>query len=338
MALDVKVKIDINKPIGKLGYSYPLMLVVESDKSPTINDYKECKTLDEVVKAGYATTTNAYKTANLIFSQNNAPTKIAIKNCKSTEEVTTITDCTKYNWRQLIVVCEGSTTAPTTTVMKSISDYIETTEKMYFCSVSATTGTSTFTKTNARTVVFMYSGTAVCPEAALVGASAGLTVGSFTYKNLILNGITPLELTDTQIEAAHTAGAITFVAKAGDNVTTEGKALNGEYIDIIDSKDFVIQNIEYKLQKVFNTTNKVPYDNNGIAMLESAVIEVMRDAYNNGIIATNEDGTPAYSVSFALRSATTDADRKARKYPYGRFSFVLAGAIHEAEITGEITI
>lgn len=338
MALDVKVKIEINKPIGKLGYSYPLMLVVESDGSPTINDYKECKTLDEVVKAGYAITTNAYKTANLIFSQNNAPTKIAIKNCKSTEEVTTITDCTKYNWRQLIVVCEGSTTAPTTTVMKSISDYIETTEKMYFCSVPATTGTSTLTKTNARTVVFMYSGTAVCPEAALVGASAGLTVGSFTYKNLILNGITPLELTDTQIEAAHTAGAITFVAKAGDNVTTEGKALNGEYIDIIDSKDFVIQNIEYKLQKVFNTTNKVPYDNNGIAMLESAVIEVMRNAYNNGIIATNEDGTPAYSVSFALRSATTDADRKARKYPYGRFSFVLAGAIHEAEITGEITI
>lgn len=338
MALDVKVKIDINKPIGKLGYSYPLLLVVESDSSPTINDYKECKTLDEIVAAGYAATTNAYKTANLIFSQDNAPTKIAIKNCKSTEEVATITDCAKYSWRQLIVVCEGETTAPTATVIKSISDYIETTEKMYFCSVSATTGTSTLTKTNSRTVVFMYSGTAVCPEAALVGASAGLTVGSFTYKNLILNGITPLELTDTQIEAAHTAGAITFVAKAGDNVTTEGKTLNGEYIDIIDSKDFVIQNIEYKLQKVFNTTNKVPYDNNGIAMLESAVIEVMRDAYNNGIIATNEDGTPAYSVSFALRSATTDADRKARKYPYGRFSFVLAGAIHEAEITGEITI
>lgn len=67
MALDVKVKIDINKPIGKLGYSYPLLLVVESDESPTINDYKECKTLDEVVEAGYATTTNAYKTANLIF-------------------------------------------------------------------------------------------------------------------------------------------------------------------------------------------------------------------------------------------------------------------------------
>lgn len=338
MALDVKVKIDINKPIGKLGYSYPLLLVVESDESPTINDYKECKTLDEVVEAGYATTTNAYKAANLIFSQNNAPTKIAIKNCKSTEEVTTITDCTKYNWRQLIVVCEGETTAPTATLIKSISDYIETTDKMYFCSVSATTGTSTLTKTNARTVVFMYSGTAVCPEAALVGASAGLTVGSFTYKNLILNGITPLELTDTQIEAAHTAGAITLVAKAGDNVTTEGKTLNGEYIDIVDSKDYVIQNIEYKVQKVFNTTNKVPYDNNGIAMLESAVIEVMRDAYNNGIIATNENGTPAYSVSFALRSATTDADRKARKYPYGRFSFVLAGAIHEAEITGEITI
>ena len=338
MALDVKVKIDINKPIGKLSYSYPLLLVVESNKSPTINDYKECKTLDEIVAAGYAATTNAYKTAALVFTQNNAPEKIAIKNCKSTEEVATITSCVKYGWRQLIVVCEGETTAPAAATIKSISNYIETTQKMYFCSVSATTDMTSFTKTNSRTVVFMYSGTAVCPEAALVGASAGLTVGSFTYKNLILKGLTPLELSDTEIEAAHTAGAITFVAKAGDNVTTEGTALNGEYIDIIDSKDFVIQNIEYKVQKVFNTANKVPYDNNGIAMLESAVIEVMREAYNNGIIATNDDGTPAYTVTFALRSATSSADRTDRKYPYGNFSFVLAGAIHEAEITGEITI
>lgn len=79
MALDVKVKIDINKPIGKLSYSYPLLLVVESNESPTINDYKECKTLDEIVAAGYAATTNAYKTAALVFTQNNAPEKIAIK-------------------------------------------------------------------------------------------------------------------------------------------------------------------------------------------------------------------------------------------------------------------
>ena len=210
---------------------------------------------------------------------------------------------------------------------------------MYFCSVSNLSDVAKLTKDNERTVVFYYTDTVkVCPEAAIVGASAGLDAGSITYKNLIIKGVEPLELTDVEIDNTHTAGAITVVSKAGDTVLTEGKVIGGEYIDVVDSKDFVIQNIQYKTQKLFNQSNKVPFDNNGIAMLESATIEVMRQAYNNGIIATNEDGSPAYTVSFALRSETTEADRVARKYPYGNFSFVLAGAIHEAQITGEISI
>jgi hypothetical protein len=338
MALDVKVKIDLNKPIGNMSYSCPLILVVEG-ADVTDKGYVECKTLDNVISVGYTNTSNAYKTASLMLSQNNAPSKFAIVNCATGKETETIGKCLKYDWRQLVVVLEGETSKPAATLVKTISDYVETTDRMYFCSVSATSDISKLTKANDRTVVFYYTDTAkVCPEAAIVGASAGLNAGSFTYKNLIINNVEPLELSDTEIESTHTAGAITIVSKAGDNVLTEGKVLSGEYIDIIDSKDFVIKNISYKTQKVFNTADKVPYDNNGIAMLESATIDVMREAYNNGIIATNEDGTPAYTVSFALRSATTEADRKARIYPYGSFSFVLAGAIHYAEITGEITM
>ena len=80
MALDVKVKIDLNKPTGTLGYSYPLILVVKGE-SEADKGYTECKTLDDVVTAGYEITSNAYKTANLILSQNNAPDKFAIVNC-----------------------------------------------------------------------------------------------------------------------------------------------------------------------------------------------------------------------------------------------------------------
>lgn len=340
MALDIKVKIDLSKPIGKLGYSYPLILVVKDTiEGESVKGYTEFKNLDEVIAAGYTNTgdndiaISVYNTARTIFLQDNAPDKIAIVECAKSNETTTISDCLKYGWRQLITVAENALEA---TTKKGIANYIETTSKMYFCSVNDLKDIETIGTKLERTVVIYHNKTT--PEAAVVGASAGLAAGSFSYKNLTLKNTIPLELTDTEIDEVHEAGAITIVEKAGDIVTTEGKVLSGEYIDIIDSKDFVIQNIEYKTQKVLNQAKKVPYDNNGIAMLESATIEVMREAYNNGIIATNDDGTPAYTVSFALRSATSEADRVARKYPYGSFSFVLAGAIHEVEVTGEISI
>ena len=140
------------------------------------------------------------------------------------------------------------------------------------------------------------------------------------------------------MDAIHAKGGITFVTKAGDNVTSEGKVAGGEYIDIVDSKDYVISNLEYKTQKLLNSQPNIPYDNNGIALLESVAVDVMKDAYNNGIIVANDDGTPAYAVSYASRENTEASDRAARKYVGGQFAFTLAGAIHEAEITGEIII
>ena len=178
----------------------------------------------------------------------------------------------------------------------------------------------------------------VLSVAALVGEASGRDVGTFTYKNLILKGIEPEDLSDTEIDAITAANGIAFVTKAGDNVTTEGKAMSGEYIDIVDSKDYVISNLEYQTQKMLNTMGKIPYDNNGIAVLESAAVNVMNDAYNKGIIATNDDGTPGYSVDYATREETDEADRAARKYLGGHFSFKLAGAVHMVEISGEIEI
>ena len=131
---------------------------------------------------------------------------------------------------------------------------------------------------------------------------------------------------------------MTFVTKAGDNVTSEGKLAGGEYIDIIDSEDFIIQQLAYKTQKVLNKTAKVPYDNNGIALLESVAVDVLQDAYNNGMIVTNTDGTPGYTVSYAKREDTKATDRANRQYLGGSFSFSLTGAVHEVEITGSITV
>lgn len=322
MVSDVKVKIDLTYPTGKVGFGYPLILTFGEAK-----EYTECKSLADVVEAGFAATTDTYKAADLMFSQNNPPSKIAVCGVAESSDLSAIQG---KDWRQLMTV--GGEKADVTAVIAYVG---ATEDKVYFATVTDATGLKDL-GTDERVVGFVHSN--ALAVAALVGESAGRDAGSFTYKNLILKEIEPMALTAVQIEAIHTANGLTFVTKAGDNVTTEGKNMGGEYIDILDSKDWVIQNLEYETQKVLNSMGKVPYDNNGIGMLESVAVNVLQTAFNNGMIATNEDGTPAYTVAYALSDQVSDANRAARKYVDGQFSFKLAGAIHEVEITGEILI
>ncbi len=330
MALDIRVEISTAAVAGKVGFGVPLVLV---SKAKEEKPYTECATLAEV-ETLCGKDTDAYKIAQLMWVQTNAPTKIAFY--ASTKTATeAIAEVVNKEWRQLIVVFgEGDTDDEA-----AVATYIETTEdKMYFVTVTDTTALADV-KGNDRTVAFYYNATQPYAVAALVGETAGRTAGSYTYKNLIIKGLEPLELTDNMISQIHTAGGITLLLKAGDIVTSEGKNSNGEYIDIIDSKDWIIQQIAYQSQKLLNNSAKLPYTDSGIAALESVVTNVLQDAFNNGIIASDEDNvTPLYTVNFKTRAEMSATDRKSRVYTGGNFSFTLAGAIHEAEINGELVI
>lgn len=326
MALDVKVKISLSKPIGNLGSWYPLIYVI--DNSAATDVYGEYSGLAELVEAGYDDKTDVYKVAALMLMQEESgrPYKFAVLKQKAFSADTFGKYLTK-GWRQMLL-------AGSTENVSTISEYIETTDRMLFVTVD---DVSKATYKLDRTFVVVHS-TEVNAAAAVVGATAGYEAGSFTYKNIILKGVVPEDLSDTEIDAIHKAGAITVLEKAGDIVTSEGIVSSGEYADIIDSKDFIVQNITYRVQKVFNINKKVAYTDTGIGLLEGATLGVLKSAFNNEMIAADENGAALYSVNFALRSETSETDRAARKYPYGTFAFELAGAIHTAEITGEITV
>ena len=327
MSLDVKVKIDLSQPVGKASFGYPLIINV----GETAIDYTECKTLEEIITAGFAATTDTYKAAALMFGQSNPPEKVAVNQVTGTI-VEGLGAIINKGFRQIVVVGDLSEGED----LSDIATYVETTkDKMFFATATSKAGLTDIGNGD-RTVAFVH--TNPLAVSALVGESSGRDVGSFTYKNLILKNITPMDLTDSGISEIHTAKGITFVTKAGDNVTTEGKCVSGEYIDIIDCKDYIITNLEYQTQKLLNSMAKVPYDNNGIAMLENVAVNVLKDAYNLGMIATDAEGKPMYSVNYAMREDTSETDRAIRKYIGGKFSFTLSGAVHEVEITGSIEI
>ena len=334
MALDVNVKIDLAQPIGKVGFGVPLILEESATKDVA---YVECKSLSAVKEAGFAETTKVYKVAKTIFMQNDAPATIAVCATSDTAAVWLgNADNIAKAWRQVLVVSTNGTTS-----IKDIMPVIELTkDKIYFADVDVEDTTEYTVNDISRTVLVYAKATEDYPSAAagVVGATAGKLAGSINYKNVIIKGISAQDLKDSEIEAIHAKGGMTIVLKAGDVVTSMGKSAGGDYLDLIDGIDYVINNITYKTQKTFNTMDKVTFDDKGISALESVCVSVMRDAYNNGIIATDENGNPMYSVNYAPRANTEASDRAVRHYKGGNFSFTVAGAIDFADVKGSLEI
>lgn len=353
---DVKVTIGTQAVVGNIGFGIPLILKTGQAQAVP---YTECEDLAKVKTLFTSASDPVVKAAELILSGDNPPSKIAVCAVAGTA-VATIPTLLQYDWRQLIVVTLDSEAEEDQ--IDDISSLIKTLPgRMFFTHVNANGATTNIAQAmtteiraigdSDRTVVVAYNGsyaaegaTAKCafPEAALLGATAGLLPGSFTYKNVIIQGVEPEVYTDAELNNAtngiNTANGIAIVKKAGDIVTSGGKVLSGDFIDEVDSKDWIISNIEYEVQSLLNKSNKLPYDNTGISQLEAAVTNVLQEAFNMGIIAANDDSTPAYTVTFAARSESSSIDIKARCYAGGMFTFKLAGAVHSAEITGYIEV
>ena len=325
---DIIVNLTTATAAGSIGLGNPLVI---TGKAETAVAYTECNSLADVLAAGFAAETEVYKACAMIFAQKNKPNKIAV--CAATEKVGEwLAANPDKDYRQVVPVlgAEDSTVAELVTAVSALEN------KMLFATVK--TKDEMPATQSERVVMVVYNGATAYPNAAVVGASAGLAAGSFTYKNLILTSVEPEELGAAKVEEIHDAGGMCIIKKAGDIVTSEGMTTDGEYIDIVDSKDYIISNIVYQGQRLLNDNLKITYDNVGITQLEAVVTDVLADAYRNGIIASNEDGTPAYATAFAPRSETTASDRAARTYNGGSFTFDLAGAIHNATINGTLVI
>ncbi|MEK3725295.1 DUF3383 family protein [Paenibacillus sp. FSL H8-0034] len=331
---DVTVVIDIQKPVGRIGFGKVLILGAKAGGS----EYKEYTDLAGV-KADFIETTEEYKAAQAIFAQGDqAPSVIAItcRNSTTGESEETLAQRLQAvldkDWYFLI-----STSAAKVDVL-AVADEIEAdgTHQFFTRSSSLTDLAAIKAKNYTRTTVLYHTTITNYPEAAWVGAAGSAPVGSITWKFKKLNGIQPLELSSSELLAIHNLGANAYISKAGDAVTTEGRVVDAEYIDIIHARDYVKFSIEYGVQKLLNSTPKVPYTTAGIAQIEGVVKTVLQRAHNQGIIASDEDGLGLYGTTFKSRDEVDPADRAARSYNDGSFYFELAGAVHDATIHGVI--
>ena len=343
---DVTININRAAVATNVGTWMPLIF---AGKNTSAIAYTVCRSLEDVIitvggitpsdteqqkatKTAAAKATGIYKAAQLMLMQNDAPAEFAI--CASTAVTTTgIVDVLAREWRQLIVVSIGVTGEDTA---KAISDYIETTDKLFFVSATSTSGV---TSTNERTIWVVHDDVndVEHPESAVVGATAGKPAGSINYKNMEVRGLTPPDITDAQLDAIRAVNGIALIYRSGKVVTSDGKTASGEYIDILDGIDFVVQGITNETEAFLISADKVKYDNTGIAQLENICYDVLSQAASQDIIAI-DDNVPQFTVDYKPRSETRQADRAARRYVEGNFTFSLAGAIDTVVVNGTVEI
>ena len=347
MALsDVKVRIDLVNPASRIGLGTPLILA-KSDQASVYTEYHSIGS----VQQRFGEDSEVYALASAIFGQgDNSPNKLAVATFGATAEddseplafgsriISSVRDALDAyfdrDWHFMLF-------AETSNSEKAEAAKFIEGKDFKFPVVHATelSELAAF-KDLERTVLLYHPIEKERIDAALVGACGSQTVGSITWKFKQLRGITAQPLTNDDVIAIHEAGAIAYVTKAGDPQTSEGKTAGGEYIDNLHGIDWIKANLETNVQKAFTNNSKIPYTSEGISLLETVATDVLQTASSAeyGIVALDEEGIPQYTVSTLAREEVPAADRKDRVYRGLSFSFQLAGAIHQAEIKGEILI
>lgn len=371
MALsDVTVKVNLVTSVGVEPIWYPLLLAEKDSVVPDIS-YAECSSLEQlaVLIANYnnsddnatrkkkladAKKTKLYLSAYHMFLQKNHPNRFAVcsipENAAIADVKAALEPYLDKGWRQLIpIYCHNIL------FCFQLAEYIENLEQrkmLFFESSSPEAYSVTDTESSKKYTLSDYSRTVAIyhpscetfedsqyPACSVIGAVAGKEPGSINYRNIIVNGIAPVALTEEELNTLHTNGFMTLVERAGDVVTSQGKSASGErYIDTIDIEDYVVQQLIYVSQKALNVNDIVPYNNDGISVLENAAISVMLDCCDKGMIAKTDTNTYAYEVNYPAIDFVPEEDIAARVYKLGTVSFTVQGAIDKEEITVDMTL
>ena len=163
-------------------------------------------------------------------------------------------------------------------------------------------------------------------------------IGSTTGKARRLQNIDAVEISSTDLGTLDDNNALTYIQKQGVTQTTEGKAGNGEYFDIVLGAYFLEVRIEEGLASLLINSPKIPYSNAGISQLASVVQKVLNQGVEQGIILEDDDGNGVYDITYVTRENTSNADISNRVYNGLSWTATVAGAIHGGEIQGALIL
>ena len=358
---DVDVEMTVAKPQAVIGLGNMLILhqIAPSGKAATGGNaisrttdpitgaqYTEYANADAMSAAVTGTTDPIYVKANNYFMQSAASDRVAVLEYPTGKLSDALKAFWYYNWT-FMVFDTPQLTDSTPSDDAIIASNICEANKDHFLVLQASQP-AVYKPLNAQNyTIGLVHDLSEPMDAALIGSTANLKVGSVDWKFRKLKGITPERITVQAKNAVDLMHAIAYIEVAGQGQTSEGWALSGDYIDSLHGDLWVKTNIGNKLQKYLQNTDKVPYDQRGINALAAIVSQVLQQAYEQDIILEQEvydsntgksqaTGKGDFSVSATSRSAQSAQDLSARHYGGLSFTYHRSGAIHTVTVHGTV--
>lgn len=320
----------LTKGVAERGFG--TILILDTSKDSEYKTYADLQSL----APDFAVSTDVYKIANRIFGQPIAPIQIAVVG-KLIEpvsgELTTLVELLNSVAHKdfYFLVC----TRNEVEVIKLLSSWIDSQEKMYFSTIKDLTIPSTLE--SEQTVTMYHEGEDAHVSEGLASYLATAPVGGVTAKFKTINGVLESNITQAELNQLHEDNGFSYVRKGGVLQTSEGMTTSGEYIDVVMGGHWIKFRMEEELMLLTVQNPKIPYSNEGIAMLVSACDTVLKRAVAQGIIL-EEQGVGVYNIEYMLREDTPKNDIANRKYNGIKWTATLAGAIHGGIISGQLIL
>lgn len=343
----VDVTIDIQSPTASSS-SYSNILIIgiapeASGKTP-MPDVATISAPGDLLDFGYTVDDALYKAVSVAFAQDPNPETIYVTTRGTSEEsglesvAEVLQRATSVNeWYGVALAGEQSTED-----IRTAADWCEANKKMFTftwtgdtCPIQADAYGMTIPMYTDDMANNTYLGLAYMAK------NFGYIPGSETWALKRLNSVLPSTLSASKITALKAIPSNFYHKVGSDSITEEGKVGNGEWIDIIRLRDWLLSEVQRSVFSYLKSQTKVPYNDEGITGVQKAIEAVLMQAQKNGGIdgdQIDEDGkiTPGYTVSVPLSANIPAPDKKSRRLRNVTFVARLAGAIHTATIRGTL--
>lgn len=356
----VNVSIDL-QAVGQQAPTFNTALIIGSSNnfSGAVRSYTNMQD----IAVDFLNVDPEYKAAQTWFSQNPKPSKIYIYQIASAAAFTVndIDDAFALDdsWYFLTLTKDISDLG---TNAADAGSWAEANKKLYGVTTSDATVPTATTTDMAYTIKQLGLNRAVVAyddndDYAHLSAFAKIATTNYfaqnsaiTLKFKRLPGITPLRIKSAQQGSIRGKNCNYYAYFADTPLFAEGVVSSGKFIDEIHSADWIRAQIQTEVFNFLATRQgKVPQTDDGVEAIIQRVEKVLRAGVDAGIFAPGIwDGVGIGKVNsgdyldkgFYVYAPSVDtlssADRKARKCPPIQFIARSAGAIHFADIIGQI--
>lgn len=185
-----------------------------------------------------------------------------------------------------------------------------------------------------RTAIMWHENPHIGIEAGWGGACLPFDPGSITWNLFTIAGATASAMTSSEIAFIEAKAGNYYLLISGRNVTQNGITPGADFIDTTRGIDFIAARLAENIFARLAAANKIPFTDPGISIIEAEVRGVMDLGVTQSIF-TND---PAPTVTVPRAAAVSTVDRANRLLPDVNWTAQLAGAVHNVEVNGIVTV